>query len=59
MRPDNTAEMLRVVAQWAATIYLFPPSKVCIYFHGLSEPVVLPMVPVQMMPIQPQPPKEK
>ena len=44
--PVTTSEMLSVIAQWAASVYPHQPShKVCIYFHGMAEPVCLPLVP--------------
>ena len=54
--PVTTSEMLSVIAQWAATVYPHPPSKICIHFHGMAEPVCLPLTPAA--PVQPARPFE-
>jgi hypothetical protein len=54
--PTDTAEMLRLVAQWVQQTYNVVPVKMAIYFHNLTEPVVLPLMPVPLPPAQPQQP---
>jgi hypothetical protein len=51
MPTPSTADLLRLVAAWCAEVYPgLPVAKVCVHFHGLPEPVTLPMPPFAAQP---------